>query len=88
MLAPFREPYYWVTHQSEWATDIMFKSPESLAKIYPSLVRSGSVFGSQNVIQFLGKKPHGNFQGEVVSHYGQRVEGVRLKHTCKAKFQY
>ena len=84
MLAPFREPYYWVTHQSEWATDIMFKSPESLARRYPSLVRSGiSVFGSQNVMRFLGKKPHGNFQGEVVSHYGRRVEGVRLKHTCK-----
>ena len=85
MLAPFREPYYWSTHQSEWATDIMFKSPESLARIYPTLVRSGiSVFGSQDVMRFLGKKPHGNFQGEVVSHYGHRIEGIRLKHRLKA----
>jgi len=84
MLAPFREPYYWSTHQSEWATDIMFKSAESLASIYPSLVRSGiSVFGSQDVMRFLGKKPHPNFQGELVSHYGQRTEGIRLKHKLK-----
>jgi len=84
MLAPFREPYYWSTHQSEWATDIMFKSAESLARIYPTLVRSGiSVFGSQDVMRFLGKKPHGNFQGEVVSHYGHRSEGIRLKHNLK-----
>lgn len=32
---------------------------------------------------FLGKKPHGNFQGEVVSHYGHRSEGIRLKHNLK-----
>ena len=84
MLAPFRESYYWSTYQSEWATDIMFKSPAALAKIYPTLVRSGiSVFGSGDVLRFLGKKLHGNFKGEVVSHYGQRPEGVRLKHAVK-----
>ncbi len=85
MLAPFREPYYWSTHQSEWATDIMFKSAESLATIYPTLVRGGiSVFGSQDVMRFLGKKPNPNFKGEVVSHYGHRPEGIRLKHQLKA----
>jgi hypothetical protein len=85
MLAPFREPYYWSTYQSEWATDIMFKSAQSLAQIYPTLVRGGiSVFGSQDVMRFLGRKPHGNFQGEVVSHYGHRTEGIRLKHKLKA----
>jgi hypothetical protein len=85
MLAPFREPYYWSTHQSEWATDIMFKSAGSLAKIYPTLVRSGiCVFSSKDVLRFLGKKSHPNFQGEVLSHYGRRAEGIRLKHELKA----
>jgi hypothetical protein len=85
MLAPYHVDYYWSTHQSEWATDIMFQSPTALAKIYPVLVRSGiSTFGSQDVMRFLGQKPHGNFQGEVVSHYTQRPEGVRLKHELKA----
>jgi hypothetical protein len=85
MLAPFRESYYWSTHQSEWATDIMFRSPAVLAKIYPALVRGGiCAFGSTDVMRFLGKKPHPNFQGEVVSHLGKRVEGIRLKHEYKA----
>jgi len=84
MLAPFEESYYWSTHQSEWATDIMFKSPTALAKIYPTLVRSGiCVFGSQDVLRFLGKKLHPNLKGEAVSHYAQRPEGIRLKHEVK-----
>ena len=33
--------YYWTVHQSEWATDILFRSPQTLASIYPSLVRGG-----------------------------------------------
>lgn len=85
MLAPFRVDYYWSTHQSEWATDIMFRSPEALAKIYPALVRTGiCAFGSTDVMRFLGKKPRGPFTGEVMSHYGKRTEGIRLKHQLKA----
>ena len=82
MLAPYREDYYWSVHQSEWATDILFKSRAFLAKIYPNLVRSAiSIFSSKEVMRFLGKRLYRNFQGEVVSHYGERPEGVRLKHT-------
>ena len=85
MLAPFREPYYWSAHQSEWATDILFRSPGALAAIYPALVRGGiCAFASPDVMRFLGKKPNPNFKGEVVSHYGTRPEGVRLKHSLKA----
>jgi hypothetical protein len=85
MLAPFREGYYWSTHQSEWATDIMFRSSGSLARIYPAIVRSGiCTFGSTDVMRFLGKKPHPQFAGEVISHYGKRPEGIRLKHQLKA----
>ena len=84
MLAPFREDYYWSTHQSEWATDIMFRSPEALGRIYPALVRSGiCAFGSTDIMRFLGKKPHPHFAGEVISHYGKRPEGIRLKHQLK-----
>jgi len=31
--------YYWSAYQTEWATDIMFKDPRTLAEIYPPLVR-------------------------------------------------
>lgn len=85
ILAPFKEPYYWSTYQSEWATDIMFSSPAALAKIYPYLVRGGiCAFGAKDVLRFLGKKPHPNFQGEATSHYDTRPEGIRLKHWLKA----
>jgi hypothetical protein len=76
--------YYWSVHQSEWATDILFKSPAALASIYPSLVRGGiAVFSSADVMRFLGKKPRGNFEGEVISDYQQRPEGIRVKHQLK-----
>jgi hypothetical protein len=31
--------YYWSAYQTEWATDIMFKNPRTLAELYPPLVR-------------------------------------------------
>lgn len=81
----FREHYYWSVHQSEWATDILFKSSSDLANIYPSLVRGAiSTFSSKDVMRFLGKRLNGNFRGEVVSSYKERPEGVRLKHLCKS----
>jgi hypothetical protein len=81
MLAPYQADYYWSTHQSEWATDLLFKSPTALAKIYPPLVRSAiSIFSCKDVLRFWGKKPQGNFRGEVTSHYRRRPEGLRLKH--------
>lgn len=83
MFGPGME-YYWTVHQSEWATDILFRSPQALASIYPSLARGGiAVFSSPDVMRFLGKKPHGNFQGEVISDYRQRPEGIRVKHQLK-----
>jgi hypothetical protein len=85
MLAPYQAHYYWSAHQSEWATDVMFESPEALASIYPALVR-GAIpsFSSSDVMRFLGKKLTGHFQGELVSDYRRRPEGIRLKHRVKA----
>ncbi len=84
MLAPYRVDYYWSVHQSEWATDILFKSADDLARIYPALVRGAiSSFSSPDVMRFLGKKPNGNFRGEVVSDYRKRPEGIRVKHWYK-----
>ena len=37
----FPADYYWSVHQSEWATDLMFKSDKALAAIYPQLVLHG-----------------------------------------------
>ena len=65
--------YYWSAYQTEWATDVMFRDPASLAALYPAFVRHA-------VQHFLGKKAHGNFTGEIVTSFKDRAEGVRVKH--------
>jgi hypothetical protein len=73
--------YYWSVYQSEWATDLLFQSPEALAACYPSLVRFGiDNLKSPDVMRFLGRKLHGNFQGESTTSFKSRIEGVRVKH--------
>jgi len=84
MFAPATVDYYWTVYQNEWATDVMFRSREALAAIYPKLVRGAmTVFGSEDVLRFLGHKPHPNFQGQVTTSYRKRPEGVRIKHQVK-----
>jgi hypothetical protein len=80
--------HYWSVPQSEWATDVMFKSPGHLASLYPRLIRQGiETMGSRDVLRFLGKRvPEGrnarsNFTGEVLTDLKDRPEGLRLKHT-------
>ena len=73
--------YYWSIHQSEWATDILFEDAESLARIYPAVIRHAiTTFSSPDVMRFLGRKVPKLYQGEVVSDYKDRPEGVRVKH--------
>lgn len=77
----FHADYYWSVHQSEWATDVMFRSNSALAQIYPALVQHGiTTFSSPDVMRFLGEKVHGAFQGEIVSDFKDRPEGIRIKH--------
>lgn len=86
----FREhpqEYYWSLDQSEWATDVMFHSKESLAALYPQLLRHATCdFSSSEVMRFLGRKlpahggVHGKFKGDVVSDLAPRADHQRVKH--------
>jgi hypothetical protein len=81
IFAPWPMDYYWSAYQTEWATDVMFKDPRSLADIYPPLVQHAmNHFKSPDVMRFLGKKAHGCFTGELVTSFKDRPEGVRVKH--------
>lgn len=80
--------YYWWTYQSEWASDVLFRCPETLARLYPRFVHHGIThFASPDVMRFLGRKSpthgrvHGAFSGEVVTSLKHRPEGVRIKHS-------
>lgn len=73
--------YYWTASQTEWATDVLFNTPDDLAAIYPALVRHATLhFQSPDVLRFFGRKLHGNFTGDVLTSFKQRPEGVRVKH--------
>ncbi len=75
------KPYYWSLGQSEYATDILFRDAASLKEIYPALLQHAiHHFHCKDVLRFLGRRINGRFQGEIRSHMGCRVEGVRVKH--------
>jgi hypothetical protein len=80
-------PYYWTSEQSEWATDVAFRSTEALGELYRTLIQHGiKTFQSPDVMRFLGHKVpahggvNGHFAGQVVSDLKHRPEGVRIKH--------
>src|SRR6266702_11249 len=84
MFRGFGARYYWSVFQSEWATDVTFRKPSDSAAIYPALVLHGiQTFSSGDVMRFLGRKVHGNFEGEITSDFKDRSEGIRIKHCVK-----
>ena len=73
--------YYWSAFQTEWATDTAFASRAVLGTVYPQLVRGAiATFDSRNVMRFLGHRLYLNHEGQIVSDYADRPEGVRVKH--------
>ncbi len=73
--------YYWTAYQTELATDVLFRDPESLAGVFPPLVRYAmDAFKSPDVMRFLAQKAPGNYTGEIVTSFKDRAEGVRVKH--------
>jgi hypothetical protein len=85
MFKSFPVSYYWSAHQTEWATDVAFRSHKALASIYPQLAWGAiTSFSSPDVMRFLGRRFNGHFSGEVVSDYKSRPEGIRVKHRVNA----
>lgn len=73
--------YYWSAYQTEWATDVMFRSPMDLAAIYDPLIRFAMThFKSPDVMRFLAEKAPGNYTGQIVTSFKDRAEGTRIKH--------
>jgi hypothetical protein len=73
--------YYWTVREGEYATDVMFRTPQVLAEVYPALCRHAlEQFSSPQVLRFLGRRTNTLFNGEVCSTHERRVEGVCVKH--------
>jgi hypothetical protein len=80
--------YYWTTAQSEYSTDVMFKSAEDLRELAPRLMHHSTLYlGAREVMGFLGRKLHGKFEGEITNSLSdllhQRIPGLRVKHRVK-----
>lgn len=81
--AGFRS-YYWSVDQAEYATDVLFRDRASLEALLPGLQELAvTAFSADDVLRFLGRKLHGNFQGEVTTSLKRRPEGRRVRHTLK-----
>jgi hypothetical protein len=88
VMAPLSFEYYWSAEETEWATDVMFKSAADVEAIYPKLIRYGLlVSDSPAVLRYLGRRDvqssgfgRGVAPEEILSDHRRRYEGVRLKH--------
>jgi len=88
VLRPLCPDYYWSADETEWATDIMFKSVESLDELYPSLLHHAMrVSGSPSVLRYFGGRNislSGRFKvrppRDVMTDCRRFYEGVRIKH--------
>jgi len=87
IFAKYPTAYYWSVADSEWASDLLFRSRADLGAVYPRLVRHAiTTYGAVDVLRFLGRRsPEGrklrvDFPGEVESNVKEREEGVRVKH--------
>lgn len=81
----FERVYHWSIAQIEYATDIVFKKQEDLQAIYSDLMKTAiHTVTPDSIATFLGKKLHGNFQGEMGNNYAVRIEGRRVKHQMES----
>jgi hypothetical protein len=79
-----RAPYYWMAEQSEWATDIVFRSADVLAQWYPRWLRHGiTTLCCRDALRYLGKhvpaQGYGRCHAEAKIDLRTRPEGARLK---------
>jgi hypothetical protein len=73
--------YYWSLMQVEYALDLVFKTPAALNAFYPHLLETLiHAVKPQDIATFLGKKLHGNYQGEVGNNLNTRILGTRIRH--------
>jgi hypothetical protein len=80
-VAAQRLTYYWSIMQSEYATDLVFKSRDTLQAFYPHLLETLThAVKPADIATFLGRKLNGNYQAELGNRFSKRWIGTRIKH--------
>ncbi len=73
--------YSWSISQAEYATDLVFKCQQTLQASYPHLLETLiQAVKPADIATFLGRKMHGNYQGEMGNRFNERWLGTRIKH--------
>jgi|SRR5271166_2887534 len=82
--------YYWSAEQTEWASDVMFRSQQELKALMPSFIHHAmTTLDSSQVMKFLGHHinktgtVNDNFRGEVGTDVTRRPEGTRVAFRVK-----
>ncbi len=85
----FEQPYYWSLMQTEYSTDLVFRSEATLAPLYEQLSRQAVLaVKAEQVSTFLGKKRVPQLAAEIGSRLSTRIEGTCIKHrmgSCSVK---
>lgn len=78
---PMSLSYYWTVGQSEYASDVIFRSRARLLKLYPGWLHHAIMtFGCQDVLRFFGRRG----SPEITTDLRACVaEGIRIKHRLK-----
>lgn len=78
---PIERDYYWTAAETEYASDVMFRSRAALERIYPALVHHAVMsFGSEQVLRFMGRPRGVHTHDDVQTDRRRGPDGVRVKH--------
>ena len=77
----FGHRYHWSLMQTEYSTDLVFRSRETLAPLYEQLSREAVLaVKAEQVASFLGKRITPQLAQEVGSRFSTRIQGTCIKH--------
>jgi hypothetical protein len=87
IFAKYPTSYYWTCHQSEWATDIIFRDADFLKRLMPRWMQHAILdFSSTDVLRYYGRRVNrsgqipANFNGVVQIDLKKYREGQRVKY--------
>jgi hypothetical protein len=85
-LLPSPVPYYWSVQEAEYATDVAFRSPEDLARVYPLFVQHAyATLQARQLLQYLNYQVRADgcprALGEVKTTIKELAEGTCVRHS-------
>ena len=81
VLDVFDQTYHWSLMQTEYATDLVFRSAATLKPLYDQFARESVLnVKAEQVATFLGHKITPQLAQEVGSQFSTRIEGTCIKH--------